>query len=394
MKSTTGEILDQVPEFEEELVEASKDFFQDRDQQRSTEDTIEIPAISLAEKVVEVPVIQTRGKTQQGVNIHIQHVVDTDDAENHIIQEKINQMTKHIDVPRMQIVERTVEGARLQIVEKMDETLAITSRIPAFSGGDPFVKVKSLITELINQLQDTLERLNKNQLAENDELEFGQACDSEHFPTKKGRNLNPESEVFMARIFQIWVSHFWSFRPGSRSRQISDETKRPEQSKQGLLWVRFEAQTKAVDLGGTEEEMRKRIQTAIKQTGEEEVYVTSQERRETWETVMAMEDGRVIEVAVKMKGGMGKKRSRKNNNPWNTPSSESEPEKSNSADETNQHQMQEELQRMVTQAMEQGVILNQFVEVMAAVDEKEWENMLGRYEAGMPKELEEEVLSG
>ena len=134
--------------------------------------------------------------------------------------------------------------------------------------------------------------------------------------------------------------------------------------------------------------MRKRIQTEINQTGEEEVYVTSQGRRETWESVTAMEDGRVIEVAVKMKGGMGKKRSKKNKNPWNTPSSESEPEKSSSADETNQQQMQE-LQRMVTQTMEQGGILDRFVEVMAAVGEKERVEMLGRYQAGMPKELGE-----
>ena len=90
-----------------------------------------------------------------------------------------------------------------QIVEKLNETLAIASRIPAASGEDPFVKVKSLITELIDQLQDALERLNKNQLAENDELGFGQACDSERFPKEKGRNLNPASAVFMARIFQI-----------------------------------------------------------------------------------------------------------------------------------------------------------------------------------------------
>ena len=87
----------------------------------------------------------------------------------------------------------------------------------------------------------------------------------------------------MARIFQIWVNHFRSFGPGSRTRQISDETNRPEQSKQGQLCVRFEGQTKAVDLGGTEEEMRKMIQTAIKQTVEEEVYLTSQGRGETWE---------------------------------------------------------------------------------------------------------------
>ena len=100
-------------------------------------------------------------------------------------------MTEHIDVAGMQVVEKTVEGAQLQIVEKIDETLAIASRIPAIlkfnseTGGDPFVKGEEfLITELINQLQDKLERLNNNQLTENDELEFGQACDSEHFPTK------------------------------------------------------------------------------------------------------------------------------------------------------------------------------------------------------------------
>ena len=140
------------------------------------------------------------------------------------------------------------------------------------------------------------------------------------FSKEKGRNLNPESEVFMARIFQVWVRHFRNFDPGSRSR-------RPEQSKKGQLWVRFECQTKAVDLGGTEEEMRKRMQTAIKQTGEEDVYVTSQERREILESVAAMKDGRVIEVIVKMRCGMGKKRSKKNRNLWNMPSSESAPEK-------------------------------------------------------------------
>ena len=163
------------------------------------------------------------------MNPRVQHVVGTDDVENHIIQEKINQMTKH--APRVQVVEKTVE-------EHFATLAHLASRIPTIlkfgdeSGEDPFAKVKSLTTELINKLQDTLERPNKNQLAEIDELGFGQACDSEHFPEKKGRNLNPESEVFMSRIFQISVNHFQSLGPGSRSRQISDETNRPQQSKQ------------------------------------------------------------------------------------------------------------------------------------------------------------------
>ena len=111
----------------EQLVETPKNASRDRIQHRNVERIVDDPVpevdeelvarISLrrdqqpfcgGQKVVEVSDIQTRGKTQQGVNIHIQHVVDTVDAEDHIIQEKINQMTKHIDVPGLQIVERTV----------------------------------------------------------------------------------------------------------------------------------------------------------------------------------------------------------------------------------------------------------------------------------------------
>ena len=75
-----------------------------------------------------------------------------------------------------------------------------------------------------------------------------------------------------------------------------------------------------------------------------------------------MEDGRMIEVTVKMKGGTGKKRSKKNRNLWNTPSSESEPEKSSSTDEIHQQQTQEELQRRVTQTMAQVGMLDRVVE--------------------------------
>ena len=88
--------------------------------QGSAEQTIETLAVSLAEKFVEVPVIQRQRKTQQGVNTHVQQVVDTVEVEKHIIQ--TNQVTKHIHVPQMQVVEKTVEGPQLQIVEKTAKT--------------------------------------------------------------------------------------------------------------------------------------------------------------------------------------------------------------------------------------------------------------------------------
>ena len=70
----TFEIL--VPHDVEEPAEFSKTSSQDRVQPRFGGKIIETPATLLAEKVVEVPVIQTEEKTRQGVNMFVQHVVN------------------------------------------------------------------------------------------------------------------------------------------------------------------------------------------------------------------------------------------------------------------------------------------------------------------------------
>ena len=53
----------------EELAEVSKVFSQDRIQQRIVEQII--PATSLAEMIIDAPVIQTPEKTQQAMNTHV-----------------------------------------------------------------------------------------------------------------------------------------------------------------------------------------------------------------------------------------------------------------------------------------------------------------------------------
>ena len=69
-------------------------------------------------KIIEAPVIRTQEKTQQLVNTHVQHVVNTVEVEESkliketvqrkkpIDQEKINQVTKHIDVPQVQFLDK------------------------------------------------------------------------------------------------------------------------------------------------------------------------------------------------------------------------------------------------------------------------------------------------
>ena len=69
--------------------------------------------------IVVVPVVQMQGKTQQGVNTHAQHVVSTVEVERPkiikqtgqktIIQEKINHVTKQVEVPLSQFNDKVVD---------------------------------------------------------------------------------------------------------------------------------------------------------------------------------------------------------------------------------------------------------------------------------------------
>ena len=106
-----------VPQAVEELVEVSKAFSQNRVQQSSLEQIIANPAISLAEKTIEMPDTRTQDKTQHVVNTHVQHVVNTVEAEKPIINETINQVTKHVEIPQLQIVDMPSSQTQVETVE-------------------------------------------------------------------------------------------------------------------------------------------------------------------------------------------------------------------------------------------------------------------------------------
>ena len=114
----------------EELAEISNVFPLDGVQQRFVEQDIEPPALSLVAKIVEMPVTR---KTQQGVNTHVQHVVNTVEVERpklvkETVQEKINQVTKHAKVPRVCAVKKTAEIPQVQFLDKVDEIPVVAQR--------------------------------------------------------------------------------------------------------------------------------------------------------------------------------------------------------------------------------------------------------------------------
>ena len=105
-----------VPLVAKELVVISKVFLKDRIQQRFSKQTIVTPGTSLTEKIVKGSFTHPQGKAQQGVNTHVQDVVtkiSKQIVQKPIIQEKINQVTRHVDTPLLQIVKKIFEVPEL-----------------------------------------------------------------------------------------------------------------------------------------------------------------------------------------------------------------------------------------------------------------------------------------
>ena len=95
---------------------------------------LRILLILLVEKIVEMPVTR---KTQQGVNTHVQHVVNTVEVERpklakETVQEKINQVTKHIKIPQVQFLNK-VDDMLVDVqqqIRPMAQTVQKTTEIP------------------------------------------------------------------------------------------------------------------------------------------------------------------------------------------------------------------------------------------------------------------------
>ena len=140
-----------VPQAVEELSEVSKVFSQGRIQQRIVEQII--LAIPLAEKIVELPVIQTEEKMQRGVNTHVQHVVNAVEVEKSeiiegtvqrkkpIFQEKINQVTKHVEIPELEFTDKVVDNPVVAQRQISMETVQKSMEIPQLQITDKVIDV-------------------------------------------------------------------------------------------------------------------------------------------------------------------------------------------------------------------------------------------------------------
>ena len=94
------------------------------------------------------------------------------------------------------------------------------------------------------------------------------------------------------------------------------------------VWLKMDGKVKAVELREeTEKEMEEKVRRWMRVEKETGLYVICEGRRLSWRALAGLRDGKMAEVMIELKGGMSKKKGKKN--PWNTPSqssSGSEPE--------------------------------------------------------------------
>ena len=158
---------------------------------------------------------------------------------------------------------------------------------------------------------------------------------------------------------------------------------------------RWEGRSQAVDLSRY---IKEEIKDWLGVETEEGLYLICGGRRVQWDELEEMQEERVIEVMVEMRGGMGNKKKVKkgknssgDENPWVTPdeTEQSEPEKVGSWDllaETLRVKVREEWERMVEKEKGEGGVLDMLVENMAGMEESHRKEAMRSYENTMPAE--------
>ena len=165
---TVEQIVDvPVQQVVEEQADRAKVFSQDRAQQHFGGQIVEPPAVSLIEKTVEMHDTRTQDETQHVVNTHVQHVVNTVEVERPkliketqqtkkpIINEKINQVTKHIKIPQVQFLNK-VDDMLIDVqqqIRPMTQTVQKTTEIPQLQFPDQVVDVPVMVQRQVPSIE-------------------------------------------------------------------------------------------------------------------------------------------------------------------------------------------------------------------------------------------------
>ena len=155
----------------------------------------------------------------------------------------------------------------------------------------------------------------------------------------------------------------------------------PRSPRARQVWLKMNGKVKAVELRyESAREMEERVRKWMRVEEGMGLYVVSEGRRLSWEELAGLDDGKMAEVMIELKGGTSKKKNRKNPSTTPSQSSGSEPEiirtetGSSSNEERDDEKLKEVLEKKVTEALKEGGVLDQLVDGLAVMSEEERKN--------------------
>ena len=315
-----------------------------------------------------------------------------------------------LEVPKILPQDRVLDTAR-QIanhLDKRDRRISLgKSQLECEVGGLNIVengeKMKSLVDECAAKVMSELQ---KKKVETGNQKMMVKECAAK-VVDELWRKMNIESSI------QLLDQTGWTVQGGEQlTASFEDQDKgtgtrlettvdiegSPRNPRARQVWLKMNGKVKAVELRDeSAREIEERVRRWMRVEGGMGLYVVSEGRRLSWEGLAGLDDGKMAEVMIELKGGMSKKKNRRN--PWTTPSqsSGSEPEiirtetGSSSNEERDDEKLKEVLEKKVAEALKDGGVLDRLADGLAVMSEEEKEKMMQKYEETVPREVREKM---
>ena len=315
-----------------------------------------------------------------------------------------------LEVPKILPQDRVLETAR-QIANHLDKRDRMVSsgksqldrEVGCLNLAENGEKLKSLVDECASKVMGELQ---KRKIETGNQKMMVKEC-ADKVVEELQRKMNIETNV------QLLDQTDWTVQggeqltvsledqdkgTGTRLETIGDIEGSPRNPRARQVWLKMNGKVKAVDLKDeSAREIEERIRRWMRVKEGMGLYVVSEGRRLSWEGLAGLDDGKTAEVMIELKGGMSKKKNRKN--PWTTPSqsSGSEPEiirtetGSSSNEERDDEKLKEVLEKKVEEALKDGGVLDRLADGLVVMSEEEKEKMMQKYEETIPMEVREKV---
>ena len=285
-------------------------------------------------KIIEAPVIRTHEETQQLVNTHVQHVVNTVEVgepkliketvhrKKPIDQEKINQVTKHIDVPQVQFLDKADDTPVVG-----QQQVYVTPEIQTVQDTQTSENLGTALTRQLAQAE-TVEVVEIGDAVEDVQVQdIDKIMDvflilmQRPVPTEqtvlKGLSGVCEEKRMSGILGTSGTDRTLGLRDrerahGQRDQVTEEQTKRRARMAR-QVWVKCGTKTKPLELNDeTPEEIERKVRRLVNVNSSEKVFVLCQGEVVQWSKWMEMDEGCIFEVMPPMKGGGKQKKKKKN----------------------------------------------------------------------------------